>query len=90
MSNELDIFRLAEFGLKLAEAHNKNLIGAEIYFEVSRYINIEIEENSVKNSELGTEGGASIRLIDSKGSLGFACTNRLEKKNIERMVLVLK
>lgn len=88
MSNEFDVYKLAEFGLKLAEAYNNNLKDAEIYFEFSKYINIEIEENSVKNSELGNEGGASIRLIDSKGSLGFASTNRLEKKNIERMVSI--
>lgn len=86
MTTKIDIFRLAESGLKLAEALNKNLSGAEIYFEFSKYINIEIEENSVKNSELGNEGGASIRLINSRGSLGFASTNRLEKKYIERMV----
>ncbi|MFX0059183.1 MAG: TldD/PmbA family protein [Candidatus Hodarchaeota archaeon] len=88
MDNELDVSRLAEYGLQLAEKYSNNLKDAEIYFEFSKYINIEIEENSVKNSELGTEGGVSIRLINSKGSLGFASTNILEKNNIEKMVKI--
>ena len=49
-------------------------------------MNIEIEENSVKNAEIGSDEGISIRAINKRGSLGFAFTNRLGKKSVQNMV----
>jgi len=83
METKPDIFSLANYGLTLAQKGNANLKDAEIFFGKSKYISIEIEENSVKNSEIGSDHGVSIRLIDNKGSLGFAFTNKLLKKSIE-------
>lgn len=88
MESKQDIFDLAEFAIKYIERTNTNLNGAEVYFNFNKYLNIEIEENSIKNSELGSDGGASVRLIDKKGSLGFSFTNRLEKKHIEAIIKI--
>ncbi|MFX0035336.1 MAG: TldD/PmbA family protein [Candidatus Hermodarchaeota archaeon] len=82
----LDIFSLANFGLNLVEKKSSNLKCAEIFFNKNKYINIEVEENSLKNSETGEDIGVSIRVINNKGSLGFAFTNRLDKKSIEFIV----
>lgn len=86
MQSKPDIFGLATHGLKFAEKNNGNLRCAEIYFGKNRFISIEIEENSVKNSEKGSSHGVSIRAIDKRGSLGFAFTNNLEKKSMEKMI----
>jgi len=83
METKPDIFSLANYGLSLAQKGNGDLKVAEIFFGKSKYISIEIEENSVKNSEIGSDQGVSIRMINTKGSLGFAFTNKLEKKSIE-------
>lgn len=83
METKPDIFSLASYGLTLAQKGNVNLKDAEIFFSKSNYITIEIEENSVKNSEIGSDHGVSIRVIDKKGSLGFAFTNKLTKKSID-------
>lgn len=81
-----DIFSLANFGLNLINNKNSNVKCAEIFFGQNEYINIEIEENSLKNSEIGEDNGVSIRAINDKGSLGFAFTNNLEKKSIEYII----
>ncbi len=86
MQSKPDFFTLARFGLNFAENNNRNLKCAEIYFGKSKFISIEIEENSVKNSELGNSLGVSIRVIDKRGSLGFAFTNNLEKKSMQKMI----
>ncbi len=81
-----DIFSLANKGLKLAESCSSDVKSAEIFFGRYDYINIEIEENSIKNSEIGSDAGVSIRVIDKSGSLGFAFTNSLNNKAIEQMI----
>ena len=86
MQSKPDFYTLAKFGLNFAENNNSNLRCAEIYFGKSKFISIEIEENSVKNSELGNSHGVSIRTIDKRGSLGFAFTNNLEKKSMQKMI----
>ncbi|MFX0140668.1 MAG: TldD/PmbA family protein [Candidatus Hodarchaeota archaeon] len=84
MQNKSDISNLALFALNFAEKLTAK--SAEIYFSLSDYLNIDIEENSIKNNEIGSDLGAGIRVINQKGSLGFAYTNRLERKYIENMV----
>ena len=88
MENKIDVYGLAKYSLSIAEKSNSNLRCAEIFFGKNNYINIEIEENSVKNSEIGSDFGGSIRVIDKRGSLGFAFANNLEKKSIEKMVKI--
>jgi len=87
MQNKPDFYSMASSALKFAENNNNNLKCAEIYFGKHKFINIEIEENSVKNNEIGSSLGVSIRVIDKRGSLGFSYTNNLEKKSIEKMIL---
>lgn len=77
------LFNLALKALDIAEKNGGKL--AEIYFSLSDYINIDIEENSIKNNEVGSDYGCGIRIINHNGSLGFAFTNRLENQYIERM-----
>jgi len=88
MDHNSDVYSLANYGLKLAERSNSDLKCAEIFFGKNNYINIEIEENSVKNSEVGDDYGTAIRVINKKGSLGFAFTNRVKKKSIEKMISI--
>ncbi|MFX1419448.1 MAG: TldD/PmbA family protein [Promethearchaeota archaeon] len=80
-----DIYSLAEFCLKLVEKENSEIKCADIYFEKSNYINIEIEENSIKNNEIGEDNGVSIRVINKNGALGFAYTNKLDKTTLEKI-----
>jgi PmbA protein len=87
MLDKPDFYSMASSGLKFAEKNNSNLKCAEIYFGKNKFISIEIEDNSVKNSEMGNSLGVSIRVIDNRGSLGFAYTNNLEKKSMEKMIL---
>ena len=68
MEKKPDIFSLAQYALNFAEKEDSNLKCAEVYFGKSKYINIEIEENSIKNSEIGSDYGVSFRLINNKGS----------------------
>ncbi|MFX1586619.1 MAG: TldD/PmbA family protein [Promethearchaeota archaeon] len=84
MKNKLDVSNLALFALNIAEKLTAKF--AEIYFSLNDYLNIDIEENSIKNNEIGSDMGVGIRVINQKGSLGFAYTNRLERKYIEKMV----
>jgi PmbA protein len=87
MKNKSDIFSLAAYGLKFAENNNHNLNCAEIFFSKDKFINIEVEENSVKNSEMGNDQGVCVRVIDKRGSLGFAYTNNLDKKPMQKMII---
>ncbi|MFX1498415.1 MAG: TldD/PmbA family protein [Promethearchaeota archaeon] len=84
MEETSSIFDLALVGLNTAERRGGKL--AEIFFSLNDYINIDIEENSIKNNEYGSDYGVGIRIINQKGSLGFSFTNRLEKKYVEKMV----
>ncbi|GAG01934.1 unnamed protein product, partial [marine sediment metagenome] len=61
MESGSDVFGLAKYGLKLIEQNAHELKCAEIFFEKNKYISIEIEENSVKNSETGEDNGVSVR-----------------------------
>ncbi|MHA1804912.1 MAG: TldD/PmbA family protein [Promethearchaeota archaeon] len=80
MAGEVDIHALARFGLEHAERVGSNLDSVEIFYSKSRYLTIEIEENSIKHSQMGIDEGISIRVINKNGSMGFAYTNRLNKK----------
>ncbi len=80
-----DIHSLAEFCLKLIEKENSEIKYTDIFFETSNYINIEIEENSIKNSETGEDNGFSIRVINKNGSLGFSYSNKLDRTTIEKI-----
>lgn len=88
MIENTDIFNLAHRSLKLAEQDSPDLRCAEFFLENHNYINIEIEENSIKNSEIGSDSGASIRVINRGGSLGFAFTNNLENSSIDKMTTI--
>ena len=83
MQGDSDIFNLASYGLKLIEQSTHEIKCAEIFFEKNNYISIEIEENSVKNSETGQDNGVSVRVINRKGALGFAFSNKLKKKTVQ-------
>ncbi|MBA7654099.1 Metalloprotease PmbA [subsurface metagenome] len=80
-----NIHSLAEYCLNLIEHKNSEIKCTDIFFEKSKYINIEIEENSIKNNEVGEDNGVSIRVINKKGSLGFAYANKLDRFTIERL-----
>ncbi|MBN1801193.1 MAG: TldD/PmbA family protein [Candidatus Lokiarchaeota archaeon] len=82
----LDIFNTADKCLELSKKIDPNVKCTEIYIKKTKYINIEIEENSVKNSESGSDLGISIRAFDKRGSLGFAFTNKTNKFSIESMI----
>ena len=86
MDHNLDINNLANYGLKLTDKISSNLKCAELFFKESSYINIELEQNSIKNNEIGTDVGISIRVVNKNGSHGFAFTNRVEKKSIEKLI----
>jgi len=86
MENEIDIFELANYGIKFAEKKYPSYKCAEIFVGKGNYTNIEIEENSIKYSELGSDNGISIRIYNNKGSIGFAFTNKLNKKVVEKIV----
>lgn len=83
---EIDFYRIGEKTLDIIESKREKIRSAEVYLDLNRYINIEIEENSIKNSELGTENGISVRVFDRGGSLGFSFTNRFQKSSLESMV----
>jgi len=86
MDNTIDIFDLANYGIKFAEKKAPNFKCAEIFVGKSEYSNIELEENSIKYSEIGSDHGVSIRIYDKRGSLGFAFTNKLNKRIIEKII----
>jgi PmbA protein len=87
MPDEKNIFSLANIGLKFAEKKSTTLQCAELFINESRYLNIEIEENSIKNSETGFDQGVSIRVVDKRGSLGFTYTNNIKQKAIEKIIV---
>ena len=87
MENTIDIFELANYGIKIAEKKAPNFKCAEIFVGKSEYTNIELEENSIKYSEIGSDHGVSIRIYDKRGSLGFAFTNKLNKRIIEKIII---
>ncbi len=80
-----EVYNLSDFCFKLVERENSGIKCTELYFEKSDYINIEIEENSIKNSETGEDNGVSIRVINNNGSLGFAYSNKIDKNTIEKL-----
>ena len=86
MENEEEIFELASYGIKFAEKKYPSFKCAEIFIGKNHYTNIELEENSIKYSELGSDNGVSIRIYNNQGSIGFAFTNKLNKKVIEKIV----
>jgi PmbA protein len=82
MENKPDIYGLADFGLKYASRSSRDLRGIEIYFSLNKDIDVEIEENSIKNNEIGYDNGFSVRIVDNRGALGFSFANRINKKKI--------
>ncbi|KKM71331.1 hypothetical protein LCGC14_1431700 [marine sediment metagenome] len=80
-----DIFSLADHCLKLVEQNYSEIACAEVFFSKNKYTSFEIEENSIKNSEIGEDNGVSIRAINKNGSLGFAYANKFEKKTVEKI-----
>ncbi len=80
-----EVHSLSELCFKLVEKDNSGINYTELYFEKSNYINIEIEENSIKNSETGEDNGVSIRVINKNGSLGFAYSNKINRNTIEKL-----
>ncbi|MFX1366272.1 MAG: TldD/PmbA family protein [Promethearchaeota archaeon] len=83
--NNIDIHSLAHYCLNLIELRNSEIKCADLYFEKNKYINIEIEENSIKNNEVGEDNGFSIRVINKNGALGFTYANKLDRKTIEKI-----
>ncbi|MFX1448264.1 MAG: TldD/PmbA family protein, partial [Promethearchaeota archaeon] len=86
MDNEKDLFDLASYGIRFAEKICPSYKCAEIFVGKNKYTTIELEENSIKYSELGSDHGVSIRIYNNQGSIGFAFTNKLNKKVIEKIV----
>ena len=86
MTEDIDMFTFADKALRSIENNCNNIKCSEVYLSKDSYINIEIEENSIKNSKLGTEAGISVRVIDNRGSLGFSFTNKLEDRTIKKIV----
>ncbi len=84
--DDLNIYNTANKCLELSKNIDSSVKCTEIYIKKSKYINIEVEENSVKNSESGSDLGVSIRAFDKRGSLGFAFTNKINKASIENMI----
>ena len=87
MESDTDIFALANYGLSLIEQKSQEVKCAELFFEKNKYISIEIEENSVKNSELGEDNGVGVRVINQGGALGFAFSNKLNKPIINKLCI---
>ncbi len=87
MENHVDYHALSSYGLKLVDRDSYKVKSSEIFFERSNYLTLEVEENFVKYSEMGSDEGISIRVIDDRGSLGFAFTNKIEKRSIEKMTM---
>jgi len=86
MDDDRDLFELAKFAIKTADKTYPNYKCAEIFIGKSEYLNIEVEENSVKYSETGKNHGISIRIYQTNGSIGFAFTNKLNRNVVEKIV----
>ena len=87
MVSKIDIFELANYGIQFAEKKYPSFKCAEIFVGKNKYTNIELEENSIKYSEIGSDKGVSVRIYNKEGSIGFAFTNKLNKKVIEKIVV---
>ena len=87
MESTVDMYELAKYGIKFAEKKCLSFKCAEIFVGNSQYTNIELEENSIKYSEIGSDKGVSFRIYNNKGSIGFAFTNQLNKKVVENTVI---
>ena len=83
MEVEIDGFRWGEKVLKLLQKKDPTINYAEVYIRLDDILNLEIEENSVKNSRMKLKKGISTRCFDDRGACGFAFTNRIKEKNIE-------
>jgi len=83
MNDKIDEFRWGEKLLKILEKRESTIKCSEVYLTVDNILNLEIEENSIKNSRMKLKKGISARCIDNRGSTGFAFTNRFQQKNIE-------
>ncbi|MEJ2296157.1 MAG: DNA gyrase modulator, partial [Candidatus Lokiarchaeota archaeon] len=81
-----DIYNLADKGIKYAMRSETNLKGIELYFSLNKDLNIEIEENSIKNSEFGYDNGFCVRAFDNRGALGFSFANRIDKKKLFEII----
>jgi PmbA protein len=86
MEENYDVFNLANKGLHLAEKDIKDLKCVEVFVGLNEYLNIEVEQNAIKHSEIGNEGGISIRVYNNQGSLGFAFTNIFKPTSIQKIV----
>ncbi|MFW9820529.1 MAG: TldD/PmbA family protein [Candidatus Thorarchaeota archaeon] len=86
MEHEVDLFELANYGIRFAEKNYPSYKCAEIFVGKNKYTNIELEENSIKYSEIGSDKGISIRIYDNEGSIGFAFTNKLSKSVVEKTI----
>ncbi|MFW9821498.1 MAG: TldD/PmbA family protein [Candidatus Thorarchaeota archaeon] len=82
MENDSDIYNLSNFIFKMIEKGTNGSAHTEIFFEKNKYVSIDIEENTVKNSEVGEDQGLSIRVINKNGALGFAFSNKIDKTKI--------
>jgi PmbA protein len=87
MEATVDIYELANYGIRFAEKKCPSFKCAEIFVGNSHYTNIELEENSIKYSEMGSDKGVSFRIYNNKGSIGFAFTNQLNKMVVENTVI---
>ncbi|MEJ2277505.1 MAG: DNA gyrase modulator [Candidatus Lokiarchaeota archaeon] len=86
MENQFDIHKIANLCFNLINNSNYDAKASEIYYNKVNYKKVEIEENSIKNNEMGSHYGISIRVINKSGSLGFAYTNNLKDISINKMV----
>ena len=67
MDYDVDIYQLATHGFNTLNKYESTLKCAEFFFGLNQYLTIEIEENSIKNSEIGSDEGVSIRAIGRNG-----------------------
>jgi PmbA protein len=86
MTDDQDIFELARHGLAYLDKEVKAYKCAEFFVASNEYLNIELEQNAIKHSEIGAEGGLSVRIYNNKGALGFAFTNVMNTKSVENIV----
>ena len=82
MQSPPDIYSLANKGIKYALRTNPNLKGIELYFSLNKDMNVKIEENSIKNNEVGYDNGFCVRTLDRRGALGFSFANRIGEKKL--------
>jgi len=83
-----DIYSLASKGIKHAMRFDSDLKAIELYFSLNRDMNIEIEENSIKNNEFGFDNGFGVRVIDNRGALGFSFANKIGEKQLLKIILI--